>query len=145
MTRSRIIAVIAGIALGIGLPLVGSWLRHGGPPRCAYDGQRIEPLYRARIIDAEGHANDFCCMRCATNWLQRGGNAAEVRVIDETSGEEIDACEAYFVESAIITNRVTGNHVHAFRTRAAADEHARAYGGLLLEGAERPLRLEKPK
>lgn len=145
MSRSRIIAVVSSIAIGVGLPMFGWWLRHGGPPRCDYDGQRVEPMYRVRILDGAGHANDFCCVRCATHWLDRGGSAAEVRVVDEMSGEEINAREAYFVESAIVTNRVTGNHVHAFRTRSAADEHARAYGGLLLEGSERPLRVEKPK
>jgi hypothetical protein len=36
---------------------------------------------------------------------------------------------------------VTGNHVHAFADRAAAEAHAKAYGGLLLEGAERPLQV----
>jgi hypothetical protein len=44
-----------------------------------------------------------------------------------------------------VTNRVTGNHVHAFSNRAAAEEHARAYGGLLLQGAERPLQLREAK
>ena len=135
------LAVLAALLLGIGLPLVGHWLRQGGSPRCAYDGQRVEPLYRVRVIDHAGGVNDFCCIRCATRWLERGQDADEVRVVDEASGTEINARSAYFVESAIVTNRVTGNHVHSFRDRAAAEEHAKSYGGLLLQGAERPLQL----
>lgn len=143
MTRNRLVVVFVALALAVGLPLAGRWIRHGGPPRCAYDGQRTEALYRVRVIDYSGKSHDFCCIRCATRWLARTPDAAEVRVVDEASGEEIDAHTAYFVESAIVTNRVTGSHVHAFRERHAAEEHARAYGGLLLHGAERPLQLSE--
>src|SRR5262249_20029413 len=121
---------------------VGRGIGRGGPPRGAYDGQRIEPLYRVRVIYRGGQGDDFCCIRCASRWNYRG-YAAQVLVVDETSGEEIDSQTAYFVESAIVTNRVTGNHVHAFRDRAAAEEHARAYGGLLLQAADGPLQLEE--
>jgi hypothetical protein len=141
MTRSRLITVLVGVALAVSLPLAGHWLRQGGPPRCAYDGQHIEPRYRVRVVDHAGRAHDCCCARCATRWLEQSPDAADVVVTDEPSGEEIDSRGAYFVESAVVTNRVTGNHVHAFRDRAAAEEHARAYGGLLLKGSERPLQL----
>lgn len=141
MTRARVLGVLLAIVLGIGLPLAGHWLRQGGSSRCAFDGQRVEPLYRVRVIEHGGGSHDFCCVRCATNWMSRGQEAAKVRVVDEASGAEFDAQSAYFVESAIVTNRVTGNHVHAFRDRAAAEEHAKSYGGLLLQGAERPLQL----
>jgi len=140
MTRSRIVAVVAALALAVALPLTGWWIRHGGPPRCAYDGQRIEPRYRVRVVERGGQGHVFCCLRCATRWLERGQGAVDVYVVDEVTGAEISAESAQFVESAIVTNRVTGNHVHAFRDRAAAEEHARAYGGLMLQGAERPLR-----
>jgi hypothetical protein len=139
MSRQRVLAALAAVALGVGLPLTGHWIRQSGPTRCAYDGQRIEPRYRVRVVDHDGQGHEFCCIRCATWWLERGRDAAKVRVVDEASGEEIDSRGAYFVESAIVTNHVTGNHVHAFQDRAAAEEHARAYGGLLLQGAERPL------
>jgi hypothetical protein len=140
MTHSRIIMVFVGLALAIGLPLAGRWLRQGGPPRCAYDGQRVEPLYRVRVVYRGGQRDEFCCLQCATRWPYRE-YMAQVFVVDEVSGEEIDSRSAYFVESAIVTNRVTGNHVHSFRDRAAAEEHAKSYGGLLLQGAERPLQL----
>src|SRR5262245_13594375 len=70
MSRWRVVSVLAGVALAIGLPLAGWLVRQGGPPRCAYDGQRIEPRYRVRIVDRNNHGHVFCCVRCATRWVE---------------------------------------------------------------------------
>jgi hypothetical protein len=147
--------VLAGLAVIVGLPLAGSWLRRHTEPRCALDGLKIEPLYRARVVDRANGSHDFCCVRCAAFWLARQEKDKETRkhpdtetrtqrpdvvyVTDEASGEEIDSQSAHFVYSAVVTNPITGNHVHVFRNRADAEHHVGVFGGWALTGAERPL------
>jgi hypothetical protein len=126
----------------VGLPLLGKWIRTGSQPRCAFDGQPIERLYRVRVVDGAGMNHTFCCIRCAERWLQQQGTGATaVYVTDEAGGAEIDAATAHFVTSTVVTNRVSGNRVHAFRERADAETHARTFGGGLLPDDERPFRL----
>jgi hypothetical protein len=123
----------------VGLPLVGKWLRRHAPPRCAMHGLPITPLYRVRIEDAAGGSRDFCCIPCAQTWLmRRGEQPARIEVIDETTGEPLDARHAHFVRSTIVTNPVTGNRIHAFRERVDAEAHARTFAGRLLTGGDHP-------
>jgi len=127
------------LAVVVGLPLAGWWVRRDAPPRCALDGLDIEPRYRVRVADSAGGSYQFCCTRCAERWLARQPGAPEtVIVTDEKSNEEINARAAHFVRSPVVTNRVTGNRVHAFRDQADADAHIRQFGGWLLVGDERP-------
>jgi hypothetical protein len=137
-TRSRLL-LIAGLMLVVGLPLAGWWARRQAPPRCSLDGLAIEPLYRVRVVDQEGGSHLFCCVRCAVRWLSRQPERpAGIYVTDEVSREEIDAASACFVESAVVTNPVTGNRTHVFRSQADAEEHARLYAGWHVTGTERP-------
>jgi hypothetical protein len=92
-------------------------------------------------VDAAGAVRLLCCVDCARRWI--AGSAArprEVLVTDETTGSWIPAGEAWFVESRVVAFPVCGSHVHVFAREADARSHARAFGGLVLEGAERPLR-----
>jgi hypothetical protein len=131
--------VFAGLAVVVGLPLAGAWLRRDEPPRCELEGLAIEPLYRVRVVDRSGKSHSFCCVECARRWLEReGGVAPAVYVTDEVGGAELDARSACFVQSPVVTNPVTGNCTHVFRDRADAEEHVRAFDGLLLAGADRP-------
>jgi len=61
-----------------------------------------------------------------------------VRVTDEASGKLIDAGDAHYVRSSVVTNPATGNRVHAFRNRADAEKHADIHGGTVLSESERP-------
>jgi hypothetical protein len=141
--RSRLLLFLAGLLVVVGLPLAGWWGRRGAAPRCELDGLTIEPLYRVRVVDRAGASHRFCCVRCAARWLGRQGDRPRaVYVTDEASGAEVDAGSAFFVRSAVVTNAVTRNRVHAFRDRAAAEEHARAYGGETLTGVQRPFSFE---
>jgi hypothetical protein len=136
---------LAGLAVIVGLPFLGKWVRRGAAPRCDFDGIRIEPLYRVRVVGAGGDAHPFCCVRCARRWIARQlAPPAAVFVTDEASGAELPAGTAYFVESAVVTNRVTGNDVHVFRDRNDAETHAHEYGGTVLTGADRPFNLVGP-
>jgi hypothetical protein len=141
--RSRALLVLVGLVIVAGVPLAGKWARRRSDPCCDFDGLRIEPLYRVRVVDRSGGSHDFCCVRCADLWLARHGEEpAAVYVMDEADGGEIDARSATFVRSTAVTNPITGNRVHAFRDRTAAEEHVAAFGGEVLTGAERPFRVE---
>jgi hypothetical protein len=143
MTRSRALLLLAGLLVVVGLPLAGKWARRQGVPRCDLDGLELVPLYQVRVVDRAGGSHHFCCVRCARTWLARQGNPPRaVYVKDEAGGAEIDARSAHFVQSTVPTNPVTGNTVHAFRDRAAAEEHARAFAGWVLPEAEQPFPAE---
>jgi hypothetical protein len=140
--RVRLALVVTTLAVVVGIPLAGWWARRGEGPRCAFDGQPVAAAYRVRVADRGGDA-EFCCVHCARLWLARRDDPPEaVYVTDEATGEEIDARAAVFVRSTVVTNPVTGNRVHAFRDRTAADEHVRSFGGWVLSGAERPFPAE---
>jgi hypothetical protein len=46
------------------------------------------------------------------------------------------------VQSSVVTDAISGNRIHVFRDRMAAEEHAGAFRGWVLIGAERPLPVE---
>ena len=138
--RMRVILVLAGVLVVVGPPLVGKWARREAAPGCAHDGLRIEARYRVRVEDRAGASLEFCCVHCAALWLEQAEPPAAVYVTDETGGGEVDARSAFFVRSSVVTNPITGNRVHVFRDRSAAEEHARVFRGRELLGAERPFR-----
>jgi hypothetical protein len=141
--KSRWLPPLVAVLVVVGLPLAGKWARLHRPPRCELDGLSIEPLYQVRVVDRARVSHRFCCVRCARRWLMREEQVpAEVYVTDEASREEIDARSAYFVQSPVATNPITGNRVHAFRDPSAADEHIRAFGGWALTGEDRPFLIE---
>jgi len=138
MKSRALLVVLAGLVV-VGLPLAGKWARRHDGPRCEMDGLKIEPLYRVRVVDGDGVAHSFCCVHCAGRWVARQpGRPRAVYVTDEAGGEEVEAGSAYFVQSAVVANPVTGNAVHAFRDQADAEAHARAFHGWLMTGADRP-------
>ena len=138
MRRSERIFGWTFIGILVLLAAVGHWARRGAERTCAYDGGKIEPLYRVRFVSEEGD-REFCCLRCAELWL-RGDKVGprSVTVTDEASGTEINAAAAHYVRSLVVTNRTTGNRIHAFMNEHDAAEHARSVGGRLLQADERP-------
>ena len=139
--RARLWLLGACAAVVVGLPLAGRWLRPRSVGRCALDGLKVEPLYQVRVVEAAGESRLFCCVRCADRWLATvDARPAAVYVTDEATGDEIDAAMAWFVKSAVVTNPVTRNRVHAFRDRADAEAHARDFHGDVLEKGDRRLR-----
>jgi hypothetical protein len=133
--------VVFGL-LVIGLPLAGHWARHTAGNRCAFDGARIDRLYRVRVVDDQGHDHEFCCIHCAALWLSHQERKPHaVFVTDEATGQEIDAASAWFVRSAVVTVAHTANRIHAFRKQADAARHAdTAQGWVLLDG-EKPFQV----
>ena|SRR5437588_8917805 len=128
--------VLAGLLIVFGLPLAGTLARRTAGPRCAFDGAPIEPLYRVRIVDAEGGERTFCCLHCAGLWRGHRPRPRAMFVTDEATGAEIPATSAWFVRSRVVTMPHTQNRVHIFGSQADAQRHADAAGGLML--AEMP-------
>jgi hypothetical protein len=130
---------LASLLLAIGLPVVGHSLRRSGLERCALDGVAVLPIFRARMVGVASHSRVFCCVHCAELWLEHAPNdAAEVIVTDEVSGREIDASLATFVRSQVMTVPTSGNRVHVFAERSAAEAHAASAHGRVLRGTDRP-------
>lgn len=149
MGKSEWVCGLAYLCVLGALPLAGNWFRQGQNSFCAHNGGVIEPLYGVRIVEGD-QTFRFCCIDCAKNWLgNRNTNQGDrlgssplkhqiVFVVDEVSGTEINAADAYFVRSLTITNRLTGNRIHAFRNKNDADLHAGSPGSDLLGPGEGP-------
>jgi hypothetical protein len=135
--RSRLLLVLAGLLVVVGLPLAGKWARRHSAPRCDLDGLTIEPLYEVRVVDRAGGSHRFCCVRCAVQWLRKQmDQPAAVYVTDEAGGGEIDARSACFVRTSVVTNPITGNRIHVFRNEAEAKQFAGDFQELT--GEDRP-------
>jgi len=139
MQTSRWLLVVACLLVVIGLPLAGKWARHTSEPRCAFDGAKIDPHYRVRVVDDQERDHQFCCIHCATLWLNHQVTKPRaVFVTDEAADQEIDAASAWFVRSLVVTVPHTGNRTHAFRERADAARHAATAQGVILLDSEKP-------
>jgi nitrous oxide reductase accessory protein NosL len=140
MRTSRWQIVVVLLVVVMGLALVGSWARHSLAGTCALDGAEIDPVYQVRVVDEEGQSHAFCCIRCAELWQQaRDRTPQAIFVTDEASGQEVNADEAFFVRSSVLTRATTQNRIHAFKHRADAERHATTALGRVLTGAEIPL------
>jgi hypothetical protein len=129
-----------GVALAmLSVELAGQGVLSPDEAHCEVDGLRVEPLYRVRVVDEAGRSHLFCSIRCAARWVQRRPTRpAAVYVTEEAGRHEIEAAAAFFVRSSVVTDPVTGNNIHAFRSRADAEAHARAFRGRMLTGSEQP-------
>ena len=100
---------------------------------------RVDPRYRARCVEADGREAAYCCVPCLRSGLARlAAPPRRVLVTDETSGAEVDAGAAWFVDSVIVTSAATGNTTHAFASEAEARRHAAAFRGTVLAGPGLP-------
>ena len=127
------------MVLSIGVPIAGKWLRQDSAARCAFDGVKIENLFRVRVVDDGKVSRDFCCPRCAALWREeQHGARSSVFVTDEISGREFETELVHFVRSAVVTSSTTGNRIHVFHDRADAEKHALTADGRLLLESERP-------
>jgi hypothetical protein len=133
---------LAGFGVGLAMlavELAGQGVHSPGGAHCEVDGLKIEPLYRVRVVDEAGRSHLFCSICCAARWVgRRPIRPAVFYVTEEREGHEIEAAAAFFVRSSVVTDPVTGNNIHAFRTRADAEAHARAFRGRVLTGTEQP-------
>lgn len=129
------------LVLAAALPALAAALRPARAEGCARDGVPVDGLFAVRIERAGAAAATFCSVRCADAWLQAGPDGAATPVVsvrDETSGAWLPLGAAVLVRSTIVASKATGERIHAFDSEAAAEAHVKAYGGVLLTGADRP-------
>ena len=139
MRKGTWAAAGVGLAILIGLPIVARWTRGVRENRCAFDGVRVETLFRVEAVDATGQRHEFCCIRCAQLWWSRQREYPQaIFVTDEEDGQLMDAMSAYFVRSSVVTTPTTGNRIHSFRSKGSAEKHAQSAKGTVLDGFERP-------
>lgn len=137
---------VAGLLLVASLPFIGQFYRTDRESCCNWDGLALNPLYRVRVISSTDNSKHFCSVQCAVLWLSRNRDkVARILVTDEVSGTEMDAADAVYVRSSIVTNRITGNRIHVFRTEVDAQKHAEAANGRKLSGSERPFNLMRQR
>jgi hypothetical protein len=132
MSRTALGGVIIAAAAFIALASV---LYQGGRAgRCSYDGTAITPVYEVDIRLKDGRAWKFCSITCARAMFEEHRDEVETVVVtDEVTGEKLASSAAYFVESDVVTNKVTRNRVHVFKYEEEALSHARRYNGRLVE------------
>ena len=102
--------------------------------RCDYDGVKIEPLYAVYFTLQDGTEKKFCSIACASmSFSALKKQIKEVRVVDEPSGNKINASEAFFVESDIITAPHVKNRIHVFAKKEDALKHIQKFKGNWIE------------
>jgi hypothetical protein len=133
---------VAGLAIAGAIPFAARPLRRDAAERCALDGVEVDARHAVRIVDtATGASHRFCCVPCAATWLSREPQAdRRVLVVDEETGAELAAEDAFFVRSLVTAVAATSSRVHVFATESAARRHAEEFHGTLLAGDDHPLR-----
>lgn len=100
---------------------------------CGQDQVEIKPAYRVEVELQTGRRVALCNVTCALLYLQETGKAPRgVTVLDESSGEPLDAGDAFYVESRVFTHRESVNRIHVFADRTDAQEHADHYEGRIV-------------
>ena len=102
--------------------------------RCDYDGVKIEPIYAVYFTLRDGTEKKFCSIVCASmSFVALKKQIREVRVVDEPSGNKINASEAFFVESDIVTVPHVKNRIHVFAKKEDALKHIQKFKGNWVE------------
>jgi len=98
--------------------------------RCDYDGVKIEPIYAVYFTLQNGTEKKFCSVACASmSFSALKKQIREVRVVDEPSGNKINASEAFFVESDVVTVPHVKNRIHVFAKKEDALKHIQKFNG----------------
>lgn len=107
--------------------------------KCFCDGAQIEPLYEIQFHMRSGEVIRFCSAACAMQCFDElRENIAKVLVTDEASARKIDANDAFFLESQVITVPHVKNDIHMFADENQAIVHRDIYSGVVVDN---PFRL----
>lgn len=102
--------------------------------RCDYDGVKIEPIYAVYFTLQDGTEKKFCSIACASmSFSALKKQIRVVKVVDEPSGNKINASEAFFVESDIVTVPHVKNRIHVFAKKGDALNHLQKFKGRWVE------------
>jgi len=101
--------------------------------RCSLDGSRIQPLYEVIIVLRDKSIHRFSSIISARIWFRENNEqVSTILVTDEATGEKIDAGQAFYAESEVLTTPHTRNKIHVFGRREAAKLHAFEFKGKLV-------------
>lgn len=126
MTRGKLVVWFGFILV---LSLYSRWYtRYAGADRCSLDGNRITPIYRVDLMNGTESVASFCCVKCAAEWPDVP-EGAYWQVRDEKTGKLLDARQAAFVESSVVTVSSRQDRTHVFKKRMDAMAHAAEYDG----------------
>lgn len=132
LNGKRVILLIGFLILPLGLGCEGG--RKSEVERCDYDGVKIEPIYAVYFILKDGTEKKFCSMVCASlSYPELKEKVKEVIVVDEISGKKIEASQALFVESTVVTIPHNRNRIHVFGNREDAMKHLNSFKGKWVE------------
>ena len=109
---------------------------------CRLDGTAIIPITRVVLVDSNGEESLFCSLCCTKTWLEShkeiisrlNEGKASLTVVDEISGQKIDASLAYWVESEEYSRRENKCRAHVFSDKQAAAKYLRQHQGKELPG-----------
>ena len=102
--------------------------------RCDYDGVKIEPIYAVYFTFQDGTEKKFCSIACASlSFPELKSRIKEVVVVDERSGTKINASQALFVESEVVTVPHVKNRIHVFANKEDALKHIQTFKGNWVE------------
>jgi peroxiredoxin len=109
---------------------------------CRVDGTGVAPITRVVLVDEKGEEFLFCSLCCAKTWLEGHGELipqldsgkASLTVVDEISGQEIDASLAYWVQSKEYSRKENKCQSHVFSNKQAASKYLRQHQGQELPG-----------
>lgn len=113
-----------------------------GSESCRLDGTGIIPITRVVLVDESGEESLFCSLCCAKTWIdnhpdlsvQLKEGKANLTLVDEISGLEIDSSLAYWVESNQYSRLENKCRVHVFSDKQAASKYLRLHQGQELPG-----------
>ena len=109
--------------------------------RCSLDGSRIQPLYEVIIVVQDKSIHRFSSIISARIWFRENcEQISTILVTDEATGEKIDAGQAFYAESEVITTPHTRNKIHVFGQREAAELHALKFSGKLVKNPFRAMK-----
>lgn len=101
---------------------------------CAYDGTRINPLYKVDAYLNDDRLLHFCSIYCATRWFEHNKDRViYFTVTDEMTGQPFDSTLGHFVEGEPVTVREVNNRIHAFFSKEDAMEHASRFNGKFID------------
>jgi len=101
---------------------------------CDYDGVKIEPIYAVYFTFQDGTEKKFCSIACASlSFPELKSRIKGVVVVDERSGTKINASQALFVESEVVTVPHVKNRIHVFANKEDALKHIQTFKGNWVE------------
>jgi len=102
--------------------------------RCDYDGVKVEPLYAVYFTLQDGTEKKFCSIVCASmSFSELKKKVKEVMVVDEISEKKINASQALFVESEVVTVPHNKNRIHVFAKKEDVLKHLQKFKGRWVE------------